>query len=72
MFLPARFQRFLAPILVFSTGTLLCALGFLGARRLEQRATRAEFAFASENRASALKREIDTKIAGPQRVAWIH
>jgi len=63
MELPTQFRRFLPLVPVFCTGAVLCALAFVGARRLEQRAARAEFELSSENRASALRREIDTNVA---------
>src|SRR3982750_3021142 len=63
MALPKHFRRFLPLVLVLCTGAVLCALAFVGARRLEQRAARAEFELGSENRASALRREIDTNLA---------
>jgi signal transduction histidine kinase len=63
MALPPQLRRFLPLLLVFSSGTILCSLAFLGARRMEEKSIRAEFILGSENRISALRREIDTNLA---------
>jgi signal transduction histidine kinase len=63
MALPPQLRRFLPLLLVFSSGTILCAFAFIGARRMEEKSIRAEFILGSENRVSALKREIDTNLA---------
>ena len=63
MSLPPQLRRFVPLILVFSSGTILCALSFIGARRIEEKSVWAEFILGSEIRISALRREIDTNLA---------
>src|SRR5690242_3191238 len=56
-------RRLQAAVLAFCAGCIVCTLGFVASRHLEEELFRSEFALSSENRVSAIRHEIDANLS---------